>query len=169
MYATQQTIDGDIIVDDVSALNLYLQTDSTYTGAINSDGQAGDVFVSLTDGATWTLTGDSYITSLTCDADSIDLNGYTLYVNGEEYSEGTASDGEAIELTSPSAGASDGMPEGGAPGEKPDGEAPDGAPSGEAPTGKPGDGKEPPADGNGGGEKPSGKPDSKAGSSSDSN
>ena len=142
---------------------------SNYTGAINSDGQAGDVYVSLSDGATWTLTGDSYITSLTCDADSINLNGYTLYVNGEEYSEGTASDGEAIELTSPSAGASDGMPEGGAPGEKPDSEAPDGAPSGDAPSGKPGDGKEPPADGNGGGEKPSGKPDSKASSSSDSN
>ncbi|SEA28305.1 hypothetical protein SAMN02910384_01194 [Pseudobutyrivibrio sp. ACV-2] len=167
LYATQQTIDGDIIVDDVSALNLYLQTGSRYTGAINSDGQAGDVYVSLTNGATWTLTGDSYITSLTCDADSIDLNGYTLYVNGEEYSEGTASDGEAIELTSPSSGTIDGMPEGGAPGEKPDGEAPDGAPSGDAPSGKPGDGKEPPADGNGNGEKPADKPAGKSNNSSE--
>ena len=95
MTAAQQTIDGDMIVDEVSSLNLYLTESSSYTGAINTDGAAG-VYVEIEDGSTWTLTGDSYITSLTCGAGSINLNGYKLYVNGEEYVEGSSSEGEAI-------------------------------------------------------------------------
>lgn len=152
LYAINQTIDGDMIIDEVSALNLYLQENSAYTGAINSDGEAGDVYVELTDGSTWTLTGDSYITSLTCDADSIDLNGYTLYVDGVEYKEGTSSTGTAIELESAS-GSGEGMAPDGMPGEKPDGQAPDGAPAGEAPSDMP-EGQEPPS-----GNKPDAKPE----------
>ena len=95
MTAAQQTIDGDMIVDEVSSLNLYLTESSSYTGAINTDGAAGDVYVEIEDGST-SLTGDSYITSLTCGAGSINLNGYKLYVNGEEYVEGSSSEGEAI-------------------------------------------------------------------------
>ena len=65
----------------------------------------------IEDGATWTLTGDSYITSLTCGAGSINLNGYKLYVNGEEYVEGSSSEGEAIVVeTSSSSGSHDGAP-----------------------------------------------------------
>ena len=100
LYATDQTINGDMLADDVSHLNLYLSDSSVFSGAINSDGQAGEVYVELKDGAKWTLTGDSYITSLTCDADSIDLNGHKLYVNGEEYTAGSASTGTAIEVVS---------------------------------------------------------------------
>ncbi len=157
VYATSQSLDGDMIVDDVSAMNLYLRNATNYTGAINTDGEAGEVYVEITDGSTWTLTGDSYITSLSCDADSIDLNGYKLYINGEEYTEGSESTGEAIELTSGTGtGAPDGqMPDGeppeGAPnGEMPEGEAPEGAPSGEAPSGEAPSGEAP------SGEKPSG-------------
>ena len=151
VYAVSQALDGDMVVDDVSAMNLYLRDASNYTGAINADGEAGEVYVEITDGSTWTLTGDSYITALSCDADSINLNGYKLYVDGEEYTEGSESTGEAIELTSGSgSGAPDGaIPEGGAPdkempsGEKPSGEAPSGEkPDGEAPSGeKPSDAK----------------------------
>lgn len=104
LNASQQTINGDMIVDDISVLNLYLSDGSVFTGAINSSGQEGDVYVELTGGSKWTLTGDSYITSLTCDADSIDLNGYTLYVNGIAYTAGTASTGSAIEFTVSSSG-----------------------------------------------------------------
>ena len=78
---------------------LYLKDSSSFEGAINTDGQEGEVYVELDSDSTWKLTGDSYITSLTCDADSIDLNGYKLYVNGKEYEEGTESKGEAIEVT----------------------------------------------------------------------
>lgn len=97
LQAKKQTIDGDILVDDISTLNLYLSDGSTFNGAINSDGAAGEVYVELTGGSTWKLTADSYITSLNCDADSIDLNGHKLYVNGVEYTSGSASSGEKVE------------------------------------------------------------------------
>ena len=114
LNATNQVIDGDMVVDKVSNLNLYLKSGSTFTGAINSDGQAGEVYVEIEDGSTWTLTGESYITSLTCPAGSINLNGHKLYVNGVEYKEGSASTGTAIEVTvSESSG--HGAPDGGKP------------------------------------------------------
>ena len=99
LTAAKQAIDGDMVVDDVSELNLYLKENSTFTGAVNSDGAAGSVYVEIEDGSTWVLTGDSHITALTCGADAIDLNGYTLYVGDEAYESGTASTGEAIEFT----------------------------------------------------------------------
>lgn len=105
---TSQRQTGDITVDDISVLNLYLN-ESSYEGAINSEGQAGEVYVELDEGSTWTLTGDSYISGLTCDEDAIDLNGYTLYVNGEEYKEGNKSEGTAIEIVSESSGNMEGQ------------------------------------------------------------
>lgn len=120
MTAVNQNIDGDMIVDEVSALNLYLTKESVFSGAINTDGTAGEVYVELDETSTWTLTEDSYITSLTCVAGCINLNGHILYVNGEVYTDGTDSTGEAIEIVSEntSSGSGDmGMP---------DGEAPDG-------------------------------------------
>lgn len=161
MTASDQTIDGDMVVDDVSALNLYLTDGSTWTGAINTDGQAGDVYVEISGGSTWTLTADSYVSSLTCDADSINLNGYKLYVNGEKYSEGTASTGEAVEIVSESSengGAPDGNGgpggDGGTPPDKPDGDnsggpgggggTPPDKPDGDSSGGPGGDGGTPP-------------------------
>ena len=112
LEAANQVIDGDMVVDDVSNLNLYLTDGSTFTGSINSDGQAGEVYVELAGGSTWTLTGDCYITSLTCDAGSINLNGHTLYVNGVAYTDGSASTGDPIEVTVSSSGGMGGAPDG---------------------------------------------------------
>ena len=137
MNASSQNIDGDMIVDEVSSLNLYLKDSSSFSGSINSDGESGDVYVEIEDGSTWTLTGDSYITSLTCSAGSINLNGHKLYVNGEEYAEGTASEGEAIvvETTSTGGHGGHGGNGGSTPPEKP----------GSGSAGPGGDGSEPPA------------------------
>ena len=85
LTATDQDIEGDIIVDDVSALDMTLTDGSTFTGAINSDEEAGEVNVTISADSTWNLTDDSYITSLNANDDSINLNGYTLYVNGSAY------------------------------------------------------------------------------------
>ena len=128
MTASDQNIDGDMIIDEVSTLNLYLSDESAFNGSINSSGAEGGVYVELTDGSKWTLTADSYINSLTCDSDSIDLNGHTLYVDGKAYASGTASSGEAIEITAESS--SQERPSGdmhdkkdmGAPPEKPSGD-----------------------------------------------
>ena len=136
MNASGQEINGDMVVDDVSSLNLYLTDSSTFTGAINSDGDAGEVYVELSGGSKWVLTGDSYITSLTCDADSIDLNGHTLYVNGTAYTEGSASTGDAIEVTISTSGGMGAPPDGGNGG--PGGAPPDGGMGG--PGGAPPDG-----------------------------
>lgn len=77
-----QTASGNIIVDEISNLNLTLKEQSSYTGAINSSNSGGTAAVTLEDGSTWTLTGDSYLTSFDGDLSNVDLNGYTLYVNG---------------------------------------------------------------------------------------
>ena len=123
LNADGQTINGDMIVDSVSNLNLYLKGNSTFTGAVNSSGQEGGVYVEIESGSTWTLTGDSYITSLTCAEGAINLNGHSLYVNGVKYT-GAASTGQAIETTvSSSSGGGNSAPDG-KPGEKPDGEPP---------------------------------------------
>lgn len=153
LTASKQTIDGDIVVDDVSALNLYLKDSSAFNGAINTDGQKGDVYVEIEDGSTWTLTADSYVSGLTVSKGSaVNLNGHKLYVDGKEYEEGSASTGTAFEIKTESSGNSGG-----------------------APDGMPGDGQAPPDGGQGGsggnppsGEKPSGEPPEKP-SGTDSN
>ena len=154
LTAAQQEITGDMLVDEVSSLNLYLTEESSFVGAVNPDGAEGEVYVELTNGAVWTLTADSYITSLTCDEDSIDLNGYTLTVDGAAYEEGSAAEGEPIEVA---ASEDDGH----GTGERPDdmgGEPPEGF-GGERPDDMP----EPP-DGFGGGN--GGTPPAKPGSNS---
>ncbi len=140
MNASGQVINGNMVVDDVSALNLYLKDSSAFTGAINSDGQSGDVYVEIEDGSTWTLTADSYVSGLTVSKGSaIDLNGHKLYVDGKEYTEGSASTGEAFDISTGSgSGSGSGSGQGGAPSgeppEMPDGE---GGPGGNPPSGEP--------------------------------
>ena len=151
MNASSQNIEGDMIVDEVSSLNLYLKDNSSFSGAINSDGESGDVYVEIEDGSTWTLTGDSYITSLTCSAGSINLNGHKLYVNGKEYAEGTASEGEAIVVETASSGSHGGH------GGHGDGSEPPAKP-GSGSAGPGGDGSEPPAKPDGENGEPPAKP-----------
>ena len=161
MNASAQEITGNILVDSVSAANLILKDGSVFTGAVNPNGQEGSVYLELDESSKWVLTEDSYITSLTCAAGAVDLNGHTLYVNGIAY-DGSASKGEAVEMT---VSASDeGMPEMG--GMKPEGEMtgevppkPEGEMSGEAPAKPEGENGERPA-------RPDGKPGEKPSSGS---
>lgn len=85
MTATDQTIDGNMLIDDISSLDLTLAGKSTFNGAINPDGASGAVSVKIASGATWKLSSDSYVDSLE-NAGKIDLNGHALYVNGVAYS-----------------------------------------------------------------------------------
>ncbi|MCR4589625.1 MAG: hypothetical protein K5668_02250 [Lachnospiraceae bacterium] len=133
MTAEEQTINGDMLIDDISSLNLSLKDTSSFNGAINPEGKEGDIYVELSGDSKWTLTADSYISSLTCETGSIDLNGHKLYVNGEEYKEGSSSTGEAIEVESTTTGRPEGAP--------PDGQ---GGPGGNPPKGNPPEGTEKP-------------------------
>ncbi|MBR3142192.1 MAG: hypothetical protein IKF09_03470 [Clostridiales bacterium] len=90
LYLNNQTLEGDIIVDSISMLNMNLASGTVYSGAVNADDE-GDVYVTIDSGSKWILTGDSYISSLTCDAGAIDLNGHTLYIDGEAYNGGASS------------------------------------------------------------------------------
>lgn len=121
--ASEQEFKGVITVDDISRANIVLKNNSTFSGQIKSEGKT---FVKLDKISTWTLTGDSEVSSLTCPAGAINLNGYTLKVNGKVYKEGTASTGKEIEFEAPKAAPGNGgMPPGGENGQppaKPEGE-----------------------------------------------
>ena len=85
LNAKNQNLNGNIIVDNISTLDLSLKNKSNYSGTINSENTAKTINIKLDSSSKLTLTGDSYITSLE-DEDSnysnINFNGYKLYVNG---------------------------------------------------------------------------------------
>ena len=82
--ADGQTLNGNIVVDTISTLNMKLTGGSTFTGTINivDNTQGGtavsdNAVVTIESGCTWTLTGDCTITSLT-NSGTINFNGYTI-------------------------------------------------------------------------------------------
>ena len=82
-----QSIEGNIIVDAISTLEMSLVEGSRYSGVINQNHDAKEIKLSLSKDSSIVLAGDSYITSLENEDNqnsNIDLNGYKLYVNGEE-------------------------------------------------------------------------------------
>ena len=82
---TNQEVNGNIGVDEISSLTISM-IESSFKGAI--DAKDGEVNLTLDKTSTITLTGDSYVTSLTnldSSNSNIDLNGYKLYVDGKEY------------------------------------------------------------------------------------
>ena len=85
---TNQEANGNIVVDSISKLTINLKSGSSFKGTINNSNE-GEVSIVLDKDSAITLTGDTYIKSLTnSDAtnSNINLNGYKLYVNGVELS-----------------------------------------------------------------------------------
>ena len=92
LNASNQVLEGTILVGDDSELTLNLKDGSTFTGTIdgsitNAAGETvstevGTVSVTLDSDSTWTLTADTYISSFEGDVSNIISNGYTLYVDG---------------------------------------------------------------------------------------
>ena len=83
--AKDETLDGNIIVDSISSLNMTLSSTS-YVGAINPSDDFGQTDLIIESGSDWTLDGDSHISSLENNGE-INYNGHTLYVNGVAYTE----------------------------------------------------------------------------------
>lgn len=82
--ADAQTLDGSILVDTISSLNLTLKNGSTFTGTVNIAENTGggtavseNAVITIESGCTWTLTGDCTITSLTNNG-TINFNGHTI-------------------------------------------------------------------------------------------
>ena len=97
--AAEQTMDGDVIWDSISNLDLNLTEGSVLTGAILDDescaGEGGDGACALTIDATskWIVTGDSVLTTLSCDGEIVDADGRAVTLaasDGTVLSEGTS-------------------------------------------------------------------------------
>ena len=83
LRATNQILSGNILADSISTIALDMTNGSSLVGAINTDNTAKEVTVKLSKDSTWTLTGDSYVKSLTNEdttGENIHLNGYKLVV-----------------------------------------------------------------------------------------
>ena len=97
--AAEQTMDGNVIWDSISNLDLNLTEGSVLTGAILDDescaGEGGDGACALTiDAASkWIVTGDSVLTTLSCDGEIVDADGRAVTLaaaDGTVLSEGTS-------------------------------------------------------------------------------
>ena len=75
-----EKIEGNVIVDAISSLKWNMKN-TEFKGVINS---TGNTTVTIDSGSTWTLTGDSSVSSLTASG-KIDYGSYTLTVNGQKY------------------------------------------------------------------------------------
>lgn len=84
LTADTQEITGNILVDEISSLSYTMKNGSSFTGAINPDGEGGNVAVVMDSSSTWTLTADSYVSSFDGDTANVTANGFHLYVAGEE-------------------------------------------------------------------------------------
>lgn len=86
LVLTNQQVTGNIVIDNISTLNMTMKINSYYEGTINGDNAAKNISLTLDKDSKIKLTGNSYITSLNnelTDNSNIDFNGYKLYVNGE--------------------------------------------------------------------------------------
>ena len=83
MILESQSVSGDIVVDDISTLDLTLSS-SDITGAINSDNSGGNIVLTLDENSSITLTGDSYVTEFNGDISQINSGNFHFYVNGEK-------------------------------------------------------------------------------------
>ena len=80
LNTNNEKIDGNVIVDNISSLN-WTMKNTEFKGQINS---TGNTTVNVADGSTWTLTGDSTVSSLAVSG-NIEYGDYSITVNGQKY------------------------------------------------------------------------------------
>ena len=83
LHASNQELNGNIVADSISTVVLDMTNGSSLVGAVNTDNTAKEITMKLSKDSTWTLTGDSYVKSLTNEdttGGNIHLNGYKLVV-----------------------------------------------------------------------------------------
>ena len=83
LRASNQELNGNIVADSSSTVSLDMTNGSSLVGAVNTNNTAKEVTLKLSKDSTWTLTGDSYVKSLTNEdttGENIHLNGYKLVV-----------------------------------------------------------------------------------------
>lgn len=83
LRASNQELNGNIVADSISTVALDMTNGSSLVGAVNTNNTAKEITLKLSKDSTWTLTGDSYVKSLTNEDttnSNIHLNGYKLVV-----------------------------------------------------------------------------------------
>lgn len=95
--AISQDMEGDVIWDTISQLDFYMTDGSNLTGVIIDDesfaGNGGDGYcnVYVNDDSTWTVTGDSTVSTLSNAGTIVDDSGKTVTIKGTDgtvYAEG---------------------------------------------------------------------------------
>ena len=85
-----QDMQGDVIWDSISDLDFYLTEGSSLTGAVVDDetyaGEGGDGYcnVYVSADSTWTVTGDSTVSSLENEGTIVDSEGKTVTIQGTD-------------------------------------------------------------------------------------
>ena len=85
-----QDMQGDVIWDSISNLDFYLTEGSSLTGAVVDDetyaGEGGDGYcnVYVSADSTWTVTGDSTVSSLENEGTIVDSEGKTVTIQGTD-------------------------------------------------------------------------------------
>lgn len=88
--AVKQDMEGDIVWDSISQLDFYMTDGSTLKGAVTDDesnaGDGGDGYCNMyiEKGSTWTVTGDSTLTSLQNAGTIEDESGKTVTIKGTD-------------------------------------------------------------------------------------
>ena len=86
LNAQNQQLKGQILANNISKVTLNLGEGSTFSGTINNDNQAEAANISLTKGASWQLTADAYVTTITdeqTDFSNIVSNKHNIYYDKE--------------------------------------------------------------------------------------
>lgn len=99
--ASNQEMDGDIIYDSISNLDLYMENGSVLAGGIIDDESSaggttgdGEANVYISDDSKWVVTKDSALTNLYNEGTIVDSDGNTVSIvgaDGTTYVEGTSS------------------------------------------------------------------------------
>lgn len=88
--AISQDMQGDVIWDSISDLDFYITDSSNLTGAIlddetyAGDGGSGYCNVTVSKDSTWTVTGDSTVTSLSNEGTIVDDQGKAVTIQGTD-------------------------------------------------------------------------------------
>lgn len=96
-----ETLSGNIDVDTISSLDMYLLESSTYTGStaisensVNTGATEAPITMNLDSTSTWVVTGDSTVTNLNAESGAkiVDANGNTVSIvaGGETVVSGTS-------------------------------------------------------------------------------
>lgn len=88
--AVNQNMTGDVIWDSISQLDFYMSEGSALRGAVrkeeNAAGSDGDGYCNLYlgEGCTWTVTGNSTLSRLSCQGTIVDDEGNAVMVKGKD-------------------------------------------------------------------------------------